>query len=141
MTKVAVTVIEKTDISRKQNIVVHGSNGTDLYYFNSKEQLDRFCELTGVKLTQVMDIDSPNYGHCIRYETEQLLENKVFYSNEELPTGVTKCKGLVGQYVVDCYVLVEGNKTTIYTPHQEVPNIFNAYDITEQLNSFMRTEV
>ncbi|MEC2463521.1 hypothetical protein P9X10_01220 [Bacillus cereus] len=128
-----VTVVERTDISRRQNIAVHGDSGENLFYFSDREQLDRWCKLTGSELVKIEEFQSPNHGLCIRYQTSQLIGFNTYYDTKTIPSGSVKCKGLVGHYVVDCYVTKENNVTVIHTPHPNVPQVYKPMDIESQV--------
>ncbi|AND28215.1 hypothetical protein BK764_13085 [Bacillus thuringiensis serovar israelensis] len=128
-----VTVVERTDMSRKQNIVVHGDNGVDLFYFSDREQLDRWCDLTGTELTMIEEFQTPSYGLCTRYQSNQLIGFNTYYNTKTIPSGSVKCKGLVGYYVVDCYVTKEKSVTVVHTPHPNVPQVFKPLEMKAQV--------
>lgn len=132
MAKVTVLIGERTDGTGRQNIMVRSMGGTELFRFTLKEQLDRWCKLTGVSLTRLEDIDLGKLGSFEQYETSQILGFYTFHNVKDIPTDSIKCKGLVGQHVVDCYVRVDGDVTIFYTPYEYRTIIYKPLSSEEQ---------
>ncbi|MGF2713926.1 hypothetical protein ACQUY5_16725 [Bacillus cereus] len=127
-----VSVVEKTDMSRRENIIVHADNGTNLFYFYTRKQLDRWADLVGATLEFIEEFKSHSNGMCQRYQVKQVIGFSTYFDVDRIPSGAVKCKGLVGNYVVDCYVSKENNITVIHTPLPNTP-VFKPLDMKSQM--------
>lgn len=131
--KVHVTEIdEKQPAWHRSKIIVHKENGFYLSEFANQEQLDKWCKSVGVLLGE--STEEYRHGNFVKtYNVNQQFDEKYFSNKKDLPSNVVPHKGVVMGSIVTCYVLIEGNITTIYRPEPSMKEVFNPLTAEEHV--------
>ena len=137
---IMITEVEKPVAMHDTKFTVH--QGTwHLNNFNSRDALERWCKLTGIKLEEVLVAEDerlhrtmPECGWVKTYFPKQQFGEKLFGNINQIPKNAVKCKGLSNGSIVDCYVLVDGDKTTIYRPNPNSVELYKPMNIKEHAN-------
>ena len=137
---IIITEVEKPVRLHDTKFTVH--QGTwHLNNFNTREALERWCKLTGIELEEVevagderLHRTMPECGWVKTYFPKQQFADKEFSDINQIPKNAVKCKGLATGSIVDCYVLVDGDKTTIYRPNPNSVELYKPMNIKEHAN-------
>lgn len=72
------------------------------------------------------------------YATEGIIEEKMFWKQEELPENAIQYKDLCNGSIVDCYYIHTENGSQIYKPNPNAKEVYKPLPIDEQIEFIIK---
>lgn len=84
------------------------------------------------KCTQVHEYRQYGKGRLITTSFyPHIIDDRYFWNMDEVPKNATRFIGLVNGSYVDCYSIIEADKTTIYCPNPNAKSVYLPYEYKE----------
>lgn len=102
--------------------------------FRSAKGFKRFLDALGLKIdpskTELHDLRSFGRGRCITMVCKDKLvhDGRSFFSLDQLPQGAQPYIDLCNGNYVQCYILDEGGKVTVYSPNPNAKEVYIPLD-------------
>ncbi|PHE64212.1 hypothetical protein COF68_05040 [Bacillus toyonensis] len=114
------------------------TEGEEVYTFHDESTFKEWCKLVGLELNVEPELDYITKGNepvveieIQTYHTNHVLREEDFLDFMELPIDAVKCIGFSYGQLVECYVHIEKEVTTVYRPHYLYEKVFKQVDSYE----------
>lgn len=104
--------------------------------FRTDNEFRYFLQYTGLKInakqTQIHDYRQRGKDRVITTSFyPHIVEDQYFWNMDEVPNNATRFIGLENGSYVDCYSVIDADKTTIYRPNPNAKTVYLPYEYKE----------
>ncbi|PHE64242.1 hypothetical protein COF68_05205 [Bacillus toyonensis] len=103
------------EVKSNQLYQIVNEQGFIINQFKGEDIFEEWCKLTGVSTTIKNEVKDFSI-HAVTYETDQFILEGLYANESEIPQGCVKCHCIQDNFVVECFVKVEGKTTYIFKP-------------------------
>lgn len=131
---ITITIMEKTKYDSDYKYLI--TRGAYSYCaFHTEKGFKSFLEIANINLDSVepRTFESEENGKVNTYFLDTIIEEKSFWSHDELPKEAICFKGLCNGSYVDCYYQHTDNGSIIFRPNPNAKEIYNPLSLEEHL--------